>query len=562
MKNIIKCRICEKDITTKELSFAKNDGEKNALTKNICLKCYRKYDASFDKQLYNKRICVLYCKECNNIILSGSGIFTCECGYSPIKFKHKCPKCNFSETTKGSNWTCSKCGWSNYVKGFKHHICKNCNYEEDSYVPINNWDCPKCGWTTRNFNRQNQIFNHTCPECGNKQQTSGSNWTCNKCGFTNHNTKFQHICECCGYEEINKQPKSTWVCPKCKSGGIIHKHLCDKCGFKEENKIPINTWTCPECGNHPYKFKHECPECGFKEKTNSPSWHCKKCGWSPDVKIYSNKKCTNCGNIEENVPNIWACSVCGYSNKAIFLHKCGECGYKEKTSCPLNMWYCKKCGWEPEQAIYNTVRGYKIYYCNECGQETPHDFNKNCLVCSGERIWCERCQQWETKEVNENIYHWTHWSCIYRKLIHDGIEEPKLLAEKLNLVERFNNYNVGSDSGLHSNSGFIYSIISDGVCYVGQTTSLINRFLAHLCNIYLSPNYWRKDANNYDIVEDILNRKHNLDFKVLEECDKELLNEREIYWINKLQPWSQKCNGTDSIKPLEERNIILKGENK
>lgn len=76
--------------------------------------------------------------------------------------------------------------------------------------------------------------------------------------------------------------------------------------------------------------------------------------------------------------------------------------------------------------------------------------------------------------------------------------------------------------------GVIYSIINPkGKVYVGQTRNLYNRAKSHKS----SP----KSNNNFILLNSI--RKYGWEnhcLSVLEECSHELMNEREIFWIEKL----------------------------
>lgn len=77
----------------------------------------------------------------------------------------------------------------------------------------------------------------------------------------------------------------------------------------------------------------------------------------------------------------------------------------------------------------------------------------------------------------------------------------------------------------------IYCIrrLSDGKCYIGQTLYFPRRFSAH-----------RTHANGYYIDRAI--QKYGLDsfvFEIIERCEEDLLNQREIFWIAAL----------DTVKP-------------
>lgn len=85
----------------------------------------------------------------------------------------------------------------------------------------------------------------------------------------------------------------------------------------------------------------------------------------------------------------------------------------------------------------------------------------------------------------------------------------------------------------------IYKITNkiNGHSYVGQSIDIHRRWKEHRC--YHSRSY-------YDNVFARAMRKYgrdNFDYSVLEECEPEQLNEREIYWIDLLKPEYNMNNG-------------------
>ena len=68
----------------------------------------------------------------------------------------------------------------------------------------------------------------------------------------------------------------------------------------------------------------------------------------------------------------------------------------------------------------------------------------------------------------------------------------------------------------------------NGKKYVGQSNDIGRRLKEHCCP--------GRAKNGYPIDVAIqVDGKENFDFQVLEECSIEELNERETYWIQKLQ---------------------------
>lgn len=163
-------------------------------------------------------------------------------------------------------------------------------------------------------------------------------------------------------------------------------------------------------------------------------------------------------------------------------------------------------------------------------------------------VWCDHCERWEEKEYNDKPFHWLD----SRSFIHKWIRQNKDLVN--NLMSKIK----GFDFLLNSNriSGIYGWSINNIIIYVGESTNILKRAQEHLYTIYNYPEYW------YDIINHLDN--NILEIKVLEKIEnKNGLNSKEFsnllknrernYWIPKLKPDSQKCNGTDSIRPLNER---------
>ena len=112
--------------------------------------------------------------------------------------------------------------------------------------------------------------------------------------------------------------------------------------------------------------------------------------------------------------------------------------------------------------------------------------------------------------------------------------------------------------------GFIYKITNklDGKLYVGKTCTTINiRWSHHL------DDYTKKDYHLYRAM-----RKYgveNFEIEPIEQCPDNLLNEREIYWIEKLDTFHNGYNKTiggegrtqisrEEVKALWESGLSVK----
>ena len=96
----------------------------------------------------------------------------------------------------------------------------------------------------------------------------------------------------------------------------------------------------------------------------------------------------------------------------------------------------------------------------------------------------------------------------------------------------------------------------NGKQYVGQSTNLQKRWYDHRTK---STHPWKPDEYRNLLYCEI--RKYGLDnfeFEVLEECEKEQLNEKEIYWIEKLDTYNNGYNNTPGANvPCESQTHHL-----
>lgn len=87
----------------------------------------------------------------------------------------------------------------------------------------------------------------------------------------------------------------------------------------------------------------------------------------------------------------------------------------------------------------------------------------------------------------------------------------------------------------------IYKITNkiNGNCYIGQSINILSRWSRHKYG------YKNEDTRLYRSM-----RKHgieNYEFEIIEECEKDCLNERELYWINNIKPKYNTAGGGNSI---------------
>lgn len=107
-------------------------------------------------------------------------------------------------------------------------------------------------------------------------------------------------------------------------------------------------------------------------------------------------------------------------------------------------------------------------------------------------------------------------------------QEPSKFAEKQKeLVEQ---YNIPVDK--YAGAG-IYSIgIKDKIVYVGKSKDMLNRICNHIQHIKDET-----EGHKYKLLHGIQNRGYTIEFNVLEHCEVDNLDEKEIYWINEIKPY-------------------------
>lgn len=530
----------------------------NELTKYQCQKCGEYIDE--DQEIRNHNIIKDSVEE--DIVINFHMHLDCFNSIVNINFDknehqkhiyyHICPKCNFEELTLGNIWMCKECGYKNATY---HQICNNCGYEEDSKEL--NWDCPKC-------HNHKPYFMH-CENCGYEENTNITTWTCPECGkYTTYKEHiYEHICPKCGNNENNNTTPNTWKCSKCgwKPDNFlgdyvsIYDHICENpdCGYRESNKTPISTWRCPECGwKRDTDYFHVCIHCGNTGYNKCSIWTCPECHRINRDNF--KHTCPECGNSEETNSSIWTCSECGWKNRN-FNHKCPKCG-KEESNYAAS-WKCPDCGWENEnyKAIINVTKR-NIKYCEKCNCETIHNGNDECLVCKGTHVWCDHCERWETIKFNSKPNHWIFWTAETKQWMDDNSDKTDLakkIIKGLNIL-----LNSPAITGVYG------WFINDKISYIGESMDILIRSWNHIMYIFEEPDYWYNVIDYFD--------KNKIEVKILESVDRnnqkysnlsskkfksQVLKPLELKWIDKLHPDSQKCDGTDHIRSIEEREIQI-----
>ena len=182
--------------------------------------------------------------------------------------------------------------------------------------------------------------------------------------------------------------------------------------------------------------------------------------------------------------------------------------------------------------------------CLHCKAITPH-INSKCRVCEiKDIVWCGYHQRYESYYQNT----FNHLN-RYRYSARLWTKENPYEIESMNITKP-ENLEIACVYGW-----FVKDKNGKDICiYIGETTNLKYRMLEHMYAIFFNPEYYSYDE------------KIGIELRVLQELDrssfgtKELTDElksSELEWIDKLQPWSQFCNGNnDHVKPLEERNNI------
>jgi predicted GIY-YIG superfamily endonuclease len=82
----------------------------------------------------------------------------------------------------------------------------------------------------------------------------------------------------------------------------------------------------------------------------------------------------------------------------------------------------------------------------------------------------------------------------------------------------------------------IYCILCDEkIIYVGKSTDMLHRFIAHKANT-ICEEAEEYNRPKYVKMREALLKGHNISCRELEFCDKDVLSAREDYWISKYMP--------------------------
>lgn len=395
-----------------------------------------------------------------------------------------------------------------------------------------------------------------CPICGREFHCAASHkeaW----CG----NCHVEYKCPIC---EETCSSTSIRVLKQLENNEIFyHNHECyiKSKQFNEQNRIMASHWIEP------------CDKCGDNFASHSILSGCNTCNNRTSASI---EQAARLGkkwykiNLEQHCYNIKFCNIC----KKDTLHhgdKCTKC-YPENSTrdpqyeqfCPIcgenTIWYAGKCTiCYPEfkqtacNNLGNWIKPISYNHCIVCGIETPHKYNDNnelyCQVCAGERVWCERCQKWETINYNSQ----KHW-LFYKSKTRQWINNNQSLLEKVqNIIE--GDYSILLNSPAISG---VYGWFLNGTClYIGKSVDIYSRSLDHIMNMWLYPEEWYMITPYIDTFP----TNNKLELLILETsndiADSDLWHS-ELQWINKLNPDSQKCDGTDHIRSLRDRTKIIK----
>ena len=522
------------------------------------------------------------CPKCGLKFKNKSSIYTCpnpNCDYSNKGLiHHVCsnPDCKYEEDTKGNNWICPKCGDKSNINKYTHK-CSNpeCNYEESNEIPNNVWKCPKC-----NSMKENKTI---CPDCGKEIFYTGTTWTCPNCNINNKGL-IHHICSNpeCKYEEDTKG--SSWTCPKCGNNDNVTKfhHICGniKCGYEEDNTQPVNNWICPKCNwlnnNHVHKIYtisdhftgsdpmtrlKYCPSCNDETphaidgKENF--LYCRVCRGERIYDFYENKyikieyfeenelKISQNMNIINNFNNLNyedydSIYRISYKNSISFLE---ACKIKEK----IILYEKEKENDYKLLDEYNISRKRLNFYRNIAKSKNY----KNLKEYISTFVWCDHCQQYEDPEYNSIPNHWNKNETFEFYLLRIWKENHK---EEVKFLEKnIIGFNKLLDGKIHCG---IYMWKIDSIpFYYGQSININRRSYEHFINIIDEADYW------LNIYKEMKNKNQNNKIHTLSidfiECKENKLDNLEKELILKDKPMSQKCNGTDHIIHLEERDYNI-----
>ena len=326
-------------------------------------------------------------------------------------------------------------------------------------------------------------------------------------------------------------------CPICYAIDVYCKTCNKLLDFKiSKNEINNNHFCSVKCKNQ-FVVKNltkagKCTSCGIESEIRDAVGQCLECSRNKLKERKLSGTCTICGKLNEiRDQNGRGKSHCKCSSNWFLKHNTSDKMIKRSRELGLKIGRFN---------FPNNVVETK--FCKICNKETPHNIHEHeCLSCNKEYVWCNHCQKWETKLRNSVPNHWIFYKSKTKQWLKDN---SNLVSYLENIIVGFND--IDNKSKI---CGIYCWYINNTTIYVGQSVDILSRLYDHMMYIVEFPDYW------YDIINNLDNNK--LEVKILEECNKDLLNNKELYWINILKPESQKCDGTDNIKPLNQRNFKL-----
>ena len=475
-------------------------------------------------------------------------------------------------------------------------IFRTCS-KDCKYMIINNSESMK-EQARNNCNKMNYREEYRCDSCGNITKHNGYG-TCLEC----HPIYKEEFCDVC-QENTNHR---NGICLKCNPIGY-HEEFCNTC-----NKIKMhNNSYCCECnpevnGQYGSNGKINTKE-NYKRLSNQEKElikqnrenNIKKNNKSIDFIIKNCNKC-NC-KTPHNLNN--ECLVCLGEYIWCEIHNTWETIEKYNNEpLPKKIQYCN-CSFCNGETPHKYNQNTRELECLVCTGEYIYNFYKNnfikidkfedfeennilnnyyksILIEKGIEIelldsikrkarnagktfkeyvkslvWCEHCQQWEEEEYNKRPNHWMFWT-EETKLWMDN--DPKLVKKMQRIIKGFD---ILLDS--EKICGVYGWFINDYQVYYGESTDILTRSYNHMMHIVEDKEYW------YNIIDYL--KKNKIEIRILETVDrnlpeyknmdyhefkKKVLKPLELYYINRDKPDSQKCDGTDHIRPIKERQLKI-----
>ena len=351
--------------------------------------------------------------------------------------------------------------------------------------------------------------------------------------FCSHNCSRAYACLCMDswYKDHPEQ--------RSKNMELIHKKYdsikyCDIC---KENTIHLIGIGCLNCHNKS-DSKRE-----FSKINMTKLWENKE---FRDL-AYNYSYCKDCNDV--TLHKFFTCLKCNPEAKGSMYYKfCNEC---QKETLHVGE-FCINCNPEKFNFIHKNKQRIYIKFCSCCNKETPHKYNVEtrefyCQVCDGEKVWCEKHEQFETIKYNSDPSHGLFYKSVTTKWIKNFPEEFNYIQSIID----FNN-NINNSKPI---CGIYLWRIDNIPYYGGKSYDILSRSYDHIYEMQNDPEYW------LNINDPEINSKHTISIEVLQECDKNIsddeLHNIELEWIAKIKPISQKCNGTDHIIPLNQRDYNI-----